>query len=334
MTSENILSLVSPLEIHMMLRGFIPAVIIVIIGIIVGKWDASKHQLTLTKLLNYIFLPCLAFTALHKHPFDPIEILSIAFAVLIITCATSLFSVIILRDSFFGCSRNVLATVYMSSGTLLPPLAFVLFGNAGLAKAIYFHLFIVIAYNSLGVWMASGKSDLKSFFKMPLLYCVILGIAAGAFPFSMSETIEEFVWLSEKGIYLTAMGALPLLLISFGYPLGLLKRSDAKGGLTGGLLKVVAGPMVALLVIYTFRKTGLTSMERGYDVLQYLDHRTTEALIVLGASMPTSISAMQIVGDEVTAEKKAMGTLLSSAVCSVITVPAVLLVILMFIFTD
>ncbi|MDD2853524.1 MAG: hypothetical protein PHY09_16690 [Desulfuromonadaceae bacterium] len=334
MTLENFFSLVTPLEIYMMLRGFIPVVIIVIVGIVIGRWDASKHQLTLIKLINYIFLPCLAFSALHKHAFDPAEILRIAFAVFILITVTTFASVGVLRDKFCGGSKNLLATVYMGSGTLLPPLAFVLFGNEGLAKAIYFHFFVMLAYHTAGLWMVNGASNLKGFFRTPLVYLIFLGIAARLFPFSLPETVEEFAWLAEKGVDLTAMGALPLLLISFGYPLGQLKLSDMRGGLKGGFLRVIIGPVIALLVVYLYRKTGLISMDRGYDVLGYLDQRTTEALLVLGAALPASHYAMQGNGSEVNPEKTATGTLLVSVVASIVTIPAVLLTILMYIFTD
>ncbi len=316
----------------MMLRGFIPAVMIIFIGVMIGKWDSCKHQATLIKLIDNIFLPCLAFSALNKHVFDVAEILSIGLAVLLTTLIMTLLSVLVLRGSFKNCPKNVLRSVYMSSGTLLPPLAFVLFGYAGLAKAIYFHIFISIAYNTLGSLMISGESNLKALFKAPLFYVSILGIITGAFPLSLSESIEEFVWLSEKGISLTAMGALPLLLISFGYPLGLLKLADIKFGIPGGLLRVVAGPVITLLIIFLLRNIGLISMERGYDVLGYLDHRTTEALLLLGAAMPTSHFSMEMVKEEVTAAKTETSPLLASAMLAIVTVPAVLLFILRYIF--
>lgn len=332
--TQDYLSLVTPLEINMMLRGFIPTVMIVIVGMIIGRWDSSKHHLTLTKLIHYVFLPCLAFSSLHKHAFDPVEIFQIAVSVMIIIGVMTFVSVIVLGEKLKGGSRKILAAAYMSSGTLLPPLGYILFGNEGLAKVMYFHLFILLAYHSAGLRMVEGKTDLKGFFKTPFIYLILLGIAAQISPFAMPEKIEEFAWLAEKGIDLTSMGALPLLLISFGYPLGLLKWSDAVGGLRGGLLRILVGPLVALLLVFIYRKTGFISMERGYDVLGYLDHRTTEAVLILGAALPTSNQAMRLVGDEVKAEKSETGILLVSSAAGIITVPAILLLILMFVFTD
>lgn len=332
--SKNNVPLVSPLEIYMMLRAFIPVVIIAVIGIIIGRWDSNRHQITLQKLMHYIFLPCLTFSALHKHAFVPTEIFSIALAVITIISVMTLVSVVVLGEKFKGGSRNVLAAVYMSSGTMLPPLAFFLFGNQGLAKAIYFHFFVILAYHTAGLWMVDGKADLKGFVKTPFIYMIVVGIAAQLFPFSLPDMVEEFCWLSEKGIDLAAMGGLPLMLISFGYPLGLLKLSDAAKGLRGGLLRIVAGPAVALLVVYCYRKTGILSMERGYDVLGYLDQRTTEALLILGAAMSTSNLAMRLKGNEVQGGKAETGTLLVSTAGSIIVIPAVLLIILIFIFAD
>ena len=331
---EQLVPIVTPFEIFMLLRAVIPTVLIVVIGVIIGRWDSFRHQMTLQKLSHYIFLPCLTFSAIHKHPFVPAEILDIALAVLILISCMTILSAMVSGEKFRGGSRSMLATVYMSSGTLLPPLAFFLFGTEGLAKAIYFHFFMLLAYHTVGLWLADCTSDLKGFLKTPFIYLIALGIAAQLFPFSLPDMVEEFAWLSEKGIDLTAMGALPLMLISFGYPLGQLHLSDIKKGLPGGLLRSIAGPVIALMIVYLYRKTGLISMERGYDVLGYLNQRTTEALLVLGAAMPAADHAVRLADQQMEGERVAAGTLLVSSVVGIVSIPAVLLLILMFILAD
>jgi predicted permease len=326
---------ITSLEIQMMLRGFIPVIMIVAAGILVGRWDASRHQATLEKLIHYLFLPCLVFSSIHKHPFVFKEVVQINTAVTVMVCLLTILSLLAMRRESGHGRVGLLAAIFMSSGTLLLPLAYLLFGNEGLAKAIYFHLCIMLLYHTLGAYLTEGKPAIKEFFKVPSLYLAILGAAAAASPFSVPDNLQEFFWLSEKGIDLTGMGALPLLLISFGYPLGLLKRSNMGKGLRGGAVRLLAGPLTALLLIYVYRASGWLGMERGYDVLDFIDRRTTEAVLALGAAMPASHYALHLDPDEgIRAGDEEAGTVLVTALGGIVTVAAVLLLIDVVIFVD
>lgn len=318
----------------MMLRGYLPALAIVLMGSVVGRLDHWKHQPTMQKLIHYIFLPCLCFSSIHKRPFYLSELLLIGSAVSVITGI-----MILLCRGWSSRARGegspLVGVIFMSSGTVLLPLAYLLFGNEGLAKALYFHLFVTLLYHLLGARLLQGRSDLKGFFRTPFVYLLALGAVAAAVPVPVPEALQELAWLSEKGIEITAMGALPLLLISFGYPLGLLHRSDASAGLGAGLLRIVAGPVLALLVVCAYRSFGLLAMERGYDVLEYLDRRTTEAIIVLGAAMPAAHHVLRL--DPVRGllgGRAERGVFLVSAAGCTVTVAVALLVTLTFIFVD
>jgi predicted permease len=326
---------VSATEIFMMLRGFIPAVMIVAIGVVIGRWDASRHQQTLIRLIDYIFLPCLTFSAIHKHPFDLKELLQIGSAVTVMVCLLGIVSLAVMGGKAGWRSSNLVAALFMSSGTLLLPLAYMLFGSEGLAKAIYFHLFVLLLYHTLGTYLADGRATPVEFFKIPSLYTVLLGIAAAASPLSVPENLQEFAWLSEKGIDITGMGALPLLLINFGYPLGLIRFSTVRKGLAGGLVRIVAGPLIAFLLVLLYRKTGWLGMDRGYDILAYINLRTTEAVLVLGAAMPSSHYALRLdPGGRLLAGDTDTGTVIVSAIGGIVTVAAVLFFINLFIFID
>ena len=335
MTIGSYLSAVSATEIFMMLRGFVPAVMIVVIGVIIGRWDASRHQRTLIKLIDFIFLPCLTFSAIHKHSFDLKELLQIGSAVTVMVCLLSIISLLVMRGEPGWHKSNLVAAVFMSSGTLLLPLAYALFGSEGLAKALYFHLFVLFLYHTLGTYLAEGRASLVEFFKIPSLYAALLGVAAAASPLSMPENLQEFAWLSEKGIDITGLGALPLLLINFGYPLGLLRFSTLRRGLTGGLVRIVAGPLLAFLLVLSYRKTGWLSMEKGYDILTYINLRTTEAVVVLGGAMPSSHYALRLdPGEGLLAGDIDAGTVIVSVIGGIFTVAAVLFLITALIFID
>lgn len=326
-----LMQFVTPLEMNMILRGLIPAATIVCIGVVVGRWDSGLYEETLAKLSRYIYLPCLAFSAIHKHAFNPREIAVIALAVVLLLLVMTAASFAVLRERLFNGSRRTLAAIYMSSGTLLLPCSYVMFGSEGLAKSIYFHLFVLLMYHTAGLWLTTGTSDLRGLLKSPFIYIVAIGVAAQTLPVSMPETVEEFLWLSEKGIDLVALGALPLLLINFGYPLGLLKRGDIGPGMPGGVLRSLLSPVIALAIVYLFRTTDLISMQKGYDILEYLDNRTTESILILGAAMPASHFAMQLQGGKVAAKSSETGILLVSTLVAIATLPVAMIFITSYI---
>jgi len=332
MTQTGFFSITST-ETLMILRGFIPTVMVVVIGVLLGKWDESRHQSTLIKLIDYIFLPCLVFSAMHRHPFDLNEVLQIAVAVTVMICLSTVAALCLVRDPLGGTGWKHLTTIFMSSGNILLTLAYVLFGNEGLVKGIYFHLFVLLLFHTLGAYLVKGSSDLRSFFKIPFLYPMALGIAAASFPLPASENLLELAWLTEKGINIAGQGALPLLLISFGYPLGLIELSTLRKGLTGGILRIVGGPLLAFAMIYLYRQVGWLSMERGYDILAFVDRRTTEALVILGAAMPSAHYALRMeAGQGLIASEVESATLLVSVLGGILTVTTVLFIIEVYVF--
>jgi uncharacterized membrane protein len=76
-------------------------------------------------------------------------------------------------------------------------------------------------------------------------------------------------------------------------------------------------------------------MEKGYDILSYIDIRTTEAVLVLGAAMPASHYALDLDPEKglLTSEVDA-GMVMVSVIGGTLTVATVLILIITVIFID
>jgi len=334
-TLQAYLASVSSLEILMWLRGIIPVVLIVVVGVVIGRWDQSRNQRTLDKLTQQIFLPCLIFSSLHRHPFDLKEIAQIGTAATLLTVGITLLSFLLMGAARKQQETNFLPTIFMSSASLLLPLAFILFGNQGLAKAIYFYLFMLLLTHTLGSFLTEGKVTWRQFLKIPSLYTALLGMVCAAVTLPIPAAFEELAWLSEKGIDLTGLGALPLLIISFGYPLGRIPLADVLKGVPGALIRIVGAPVFAFMLIYLYRQSGWLNFEKGYDILGFIDQRTTEAIIVISAAMPSSHHTLRLdASGNPTVSQRDAATVLASTLGAMVTLCVVFFFTAAFIFFD
>ena len=127
-------------------------------------------------------------------------------------------------------------------------------------------------------------------------------------------------------------GAIPLLILSFGYSLTETKLPDFRSGLVGGLLRVVVGPILAFGLVFFFRHVGWLPMTRGYDPLVFLDYRTTEAIIILGSAMPGPIMAYMLNVKFNSCPREASAMLTVSTLAGIVTIPIVLQLINVLVF--
>ncbi len=314
------------------IRAIIPSFTIVFLGFLLGRVDRNMHQKTISNLIYYVFSPCLIFSSLHKRVFDLREFGVIAGAATLLIVVMIPFAYALKKKVRVKKNGYYLPIIFMSTGTISLPIALLLYGNEGLSKAILFHMVNIILLYSFGIFLVRGKAEFKQILKIPSLYAALLGILVATAPLNVSGDLREFLWLIEKGVDLVGTGAIPLLIISFGYSLNKTSLADLKDGVFGGSLRILMGPVFAFTIVYLFRKFGWMSMERGYDLLGYLGLRTTEAIIVLNAAMPGPIMAYLLNVKFDSCPEKAAAMLFFGSIGGILTIPIVLYLINVFIF--
>lgn len=317
----------------MVFRAVVPSFAIAFIGYLLGRWDKSVHQKTVSNLIYYLFSPCLIFSSLHKRVFDVKEFTIIGGAVLFLIVAMYPIAAFF-RDRYGIAEKGYyLPIIFMSTGTISLPISLLLYGSEGLAKAVMFHMVNILVMYTFGVYLVSGKANLIEILKIPALSATLLGIADSQFPLTNSTgELSQFLVMFEKIIEVFGLGAIPLLILSFGYSLNESKMSDIKDGIVGGLLKIVIGPVLAFLLIYVFRSTEIMPIEKGMDVLKHLDIHTTEAVIILNAAMPGPIMAYLLNVKFDNCPQKAAAMLTMGTLGGIVTIPLVLQLINMYIF--
>lgn len=317
----------------MVIRAVVPSFAIAFIGYLLGRWDKSVHQKMVSNLIYYLFSPCLIFSSLHKRTFDPREFAIIGGAVLVLIAA--MFPLAAFFKKRAGVAENgyYLPIIFMSTGTLSLPISLLLYGNEGLAKAVMFHIVNILVMYSVGVYLVSGKANLFELLKIPALIATVIGIADSQLPFSHgTDQLSQILIMLEQIIEVIGFGAIPLLILSFGYSLNESRLSDLKDGMTGGILRIAVGPALAFLLIYLLRMSGILPVEKGMDVLQQLDLRTTEAVIILNAAMPGPIMAYLLNVKFDNCPQKAAAMLTMGTLGGIVSIPLVLQLINYLIF--
>jgi len=109
--------------------------------------------------------------------------------------------------------------------------------------------------------------------------------------------------------------------------------TQLKDGVTGAYLRVLLGPVLALLMIFCCRALGLLPIGPDLDPGASLWYRTTEAIIVLNAAMPGPIMAYLLNVKFDNCPKQAASMLMVGTLAGIVTVPFFLYIVNHFIIT-
>jgi predicted permease len=280
-------------EILIIIQAVLPSFIIALLGFMLGKLDGKRemNQKTISNMVYYFFTPCLVFSSLHKRSFDFQEFAVIGGAAFVLIAVMTPLAFFAKKRSGVLENGYVLPIIFMNTGNISLPIALMMFGNEGLAKAILFHMMNILVLYSYGVYLVSGKTDLLQFFKIPALWATILGVVAATCNPVLPEAVGDLSAIANKGIDILALGAIPLLIINLGYSMSDTKLSTLQDGMTGALLRLLGGPLMAFGLVAGYRMIGWTPVVPGMDPLISLGYRTSEAIIILNAAMPGPVMA-------------------------------------------
>jgi predicted permease len=317
--------LVSP-EMLLIIRAVLPSMTIALLGFMLGRIDSRReiNQKTVSNMVFYFFTPCLVFSSLHKRSFDFREFALIGGAALLLIAVMTPIAFYFKRRANIDRNGYCLPIIFMNTGNISLPIALLLFGNEGLAKAILFHMMNILVLYSFGVYLVSGKTDLRQFFKIPALHATILGVIAATTDPPVPIFFKHMYEVVVKGVDVLAYGAIPLLIINLGYSMSDTKLSTMKDGITGALLRVGLGPLLAFGLVFCYRGLGWTPVGIGLDPLVSLGYRTSEAIIVLNAAMPGPIMAYLLNVKYDNCPEKAASMVAVGTLAGIVTIPMVL----------
>ncbi|WP_169090293.1 AEC family transporter [Paenibacillus sp. PL91] len=299
--------------VHILMTNVLPMVIMIGLGIIIQR--AFKLDIkTLSKLNFYLFSPAIMFDLLYKTDISVQVIGKILFFFVVFMVAQYLIVEVVIRmrgykPSMKSAMRNsVLFYNSANYGIPLNQLAF-----AGNEKTLAIQVLIMMTQsfvpNTYGIYSVNAhKADMRAIWRtiisMPIIYVIPLAFLLRGFHVAIPQPIATPIGYLADAFIGTA-------LITLGVQLGnmewKIKRSLLIDVSLSGMLRLVAGPLLAWLIVW----------------LMGLDKLTAAALIVSSA-VPTSLSSVLLAVEFDNEAEFASQSVFVSTILSIITVTAVI----------
>ncbi len=228
------------------------------IGFLWARSGQPYDTVLVSSLITNIGAPCLVFSSLLRITVGPADLGLMAGLALAALGLSAVIGGGALKAA--GLSRRAFLPplVFANTGNMGLPLALLAFGETGLALAIAYFTTVVVIHFTIGVGYVSGAASPTALLRIPVLYAVA---AALAFMFTGYRAPS---WLTNTTGLLGEM-TIPLMLITLGVSLSLLRVSGIVRALGLSLLRLVMGFAVGVALAWAFDLEGVA---RGVVILQ------------------------------------------------------------------
>lgn len=229
-----------------------PILIITVIGYLLAVTRVQLHPATLSSIVILIATPALIFSALTSVDVSGQTVATMAFAAALTVAISAALGVIILKLAGMPIRTFLPSLCLPNSGNVGVPLAFLAFGQEGLALGVSFFFVVALIQHSAGFAIASGQFQPSYLLKQPLIYAIIaVFIVVGT-----GLHIPEVIASTTK---ILAGMMIPVMLILLGSSLATLKVSDLKPAAIVAVGRLGTGIISALIVIWALSLTGVAA---------------------------------------------------------------------------
>ncbi|WP_456410240.1 AEC family transporter [Oceanithermus sp.] len=252
----------------------------------------------LTRLTLFVLVPILVFDQLWRTPGGLSYGLRLAAAFALASAGFTLVGWLAGRLLNLPQPTRVsltATTAFPNTGNMGLSVAYFALGDAGLERATIIFVVATVLLFSFGPALFKGGSlleQLKMTLRLPLIWAVVLGLAANAVNLQLPLNLGG-------GLHMMAQGAIPMLLLSLGMQIAETRFTVSAYDLFASLLRILVGPVIAF---FAGRLLGLD----GADLV----------VLILISGMPAAVNtylmAAELGGDAPrTARVVVLSTLLS-----------------------
>jgi len=296
----------------LILKTILPVFTIVGVGFLFSR--ITKLRLDpLVDIIIYITSPCLVFTSLVNEEFVAREFVSIALGAFFVILCGGLLVFLFSKIRRFDPRPFYLPVMFSNTGNIGLPVSLFAFGMVGLSKGIIYHVASCLLFYSLGVYLLSKKSGVKTTLKIPVTYVAIISIFLSIYRQPLTQFLDthpfffEFLRMGKRTIEMVAQPTIPLMLLMLGNRLANTKVVSFKLPFTCALVRIVMGLSLALIFVSLFKISGLS-----------------KAIIILISSLSSPIASFMFAQKFDARPELAASTIFITTLLMIITIPLIL----------
>ena len=293
-------------------KTILPIFTIVGVGFLFSKVTKLKLD-PLIDIIIYITTPCLVFTSMINKEFIIGEFLDIASGAFFVMLCGGFLIFLFSKIRRFDPRPFYFPIMFPNTGNMGLSVSLFAFGAVGLSKGIIYYVVTCLIFFSLGVYLLSKKSGIKTTLKIPVIYAAILGIILSIYRQPLIQFLNthpfflDFLRIGKGTIEMVARPTIPLMLLMLGYRLSNTKVTSFRLPLACALARIVMGLSLALIFVNLFKITGLN-----------------RAIIILISSLSSPVASFMFAQKFDARPELAASTTLISTLLMIITIPLVL----------
>lgn len=277
-----------------------PVFIVALVGLIWARSGAHFDEVSISRLVLNVGVPCLLFRSLTTLEVSPFELAQMAGLTVAVMSLFAIAGFLALKAMKLPAHTFLGPLIFSNSGNIGVPVCLFAFGQPGLALGMTYFAVSATFHVSLGGPLFAGTFSLRPFFRSPLTWAVLITIpivASGAtVPTSVARTT-------------TLLGdiAIPLMLLTLGVSLSKMHPDALGRSVVLSLVRLGLGVSAGLLVTTLLGIDGLT-----------------RKVLVLQASMPVGVLNYLFAHRYGRSPEQVASLVLVSTLFSIISIPALL----------
>lgn len=277
-----------------------PVFIVALIGLVWARSGAHFDELSISRLVLNVGVPCLLFRSLTTIDVPPASLAAMAGLAAAAMSTFAMTGLLVLKAMKLPAHTFLGPLVFTNSGNLGLPVCLFAFGEPGLALGMAYFAVSSTCHVVLGGPLFSGTFSLQPLFRSPLTWAVVITVGVVALGLPVPT------WIARTTTLLGDI-AIPLMLLTLGVSLSNMHLKSLGRSVTLSFVRLGVGVSTGLALTTVLGVDGLA-----------------RKVLILQASMPVGVLNYLFAHRYARTPEQVASLVLVSTLLSVISIPVLL----------